>query len=257
MFRKLRPRSAYDLMAAIAFFIAVAGGTAFAANTIGSSDVIDDSLLGADIQGKNASSTRAGVNGTITGADVYGQPSVPAVGQPSINGALTGSDIADLSIAAKDLTPAQAWQNIQDPDDGHCQVPGYFSCVNAGTAVPQWRNDSATENNNAAYYKDPYGVVHIKGVVCFTDPAVNCAPPPPSRDFSSRFTILQLPSGYRPAKEWSFHTETGFGEALIVVGPDGKVDALHGNFQGVSLDGLEFRACGAPGSEACPSGGSS
>src|SRR5947207_9544770 len=40
MLRTLRPRSVYDILAAIAFFIAVAGGSAYAAATIGSGDKI-------------------------------------------------------------------------------------------------------------------------------------------------------------------------------------------------------------------------
>ena len=44
MLRKLRPRSAYDVMAAIAFFIAIAGGSAYAAATIGSSDIKNDAV---------------------------------------------------------------------------------------------------------------------------------------------------------------------------------------------------------------------
>ena len=50
MLDKLRPRSIYDVMAAIACFGVLAGGTAYAANTIGSADVIDESLLSQDIK---------------------------------------------------------------------------------------------------------------------------------------------------------------------------------------------------------------
>ena len=40
--RNLRSRLTYaDVMATLAFFIAVAGGTAYAANTIGSADIIN------------------------------------------------------------------------------------------------------------------------------------------------------------------------------------------------------------------------
>src|SRR3954463_3608742 len=102
MLRKLRPRSAYDVMAAIAFFIAVAGGTAYAANTIGSADVIDESLTGADVKGKNATSTPPAPNGSTTTADVAGQPSNSALGQPNINGTLTTYDIQDRTLRGGD-----------------------------------------------------------------------------------------------------------------------------------------------------------
>jgi hypothetical protein len=50
MLARLRPRSVYDVLAAIACFGVLAGGTAYAANTIGSNDVINDSLLSEDIK---------------------------------------------------------------------------------------------------------------------------------------------------------------------------------------------------------------
>src|SRR4051794_24858339 len=103
MLRKLRPRSAYDVMAAIAFFIAVAGGTAYAANTIGSADVIDGSLTGADIRGDTGTSTTAATNGSITSADVAGQKGNSSLGQPAVNGALSTYDILDRSLRPGDI----------------------------------------------------------------------------------------------------------------------------------------------------------
>jgi hypothetical protein len=50
MLRKLRPHSVYDVMAAIAFFIAVAGGSAYAAATIGASDIKNDAVLSRHIK---------------------------------------------------------------------------------------------------------------------------------------------------------------------------------------------------------------
>ena len=47
MLRKLRPRSAYDVMAALAFLAAVAGGTAYAAATIGPGDIQHNAVLSA------------------------------------------------------------------------------------------------------------------------------------------------------------------------------------------------------------------
>jgi hypothetical protein len=79
MLKKLRPRSAYDVMAAIACFGVLAGGTAYAANTIGSSDVIDESLLSQDIKNREVKAADIGANavngghladGSLTRADV-------------------------------------------------------------------------------------------------------------------------------------------------------------------------------------------
>ena len=48
MLRKLRPRSVYDVCAAMALFVAL-GGTAYAVNTVGSTDIIDGQVKSVDI----------------------------------------------------------------------------------------------------------------------------------------------------------------------------------------------------------------
>jgi len=72
-----------NIMATLAFLVAVAGGTAYAADTIGSSDVIDESLLSQDIKNGEIGSVDLKNNATSS-ADVR-------------NEALTGADIADQS----------------------------------------------------------------------------------------------------------------------------------------------------------------
>jgi hypothetical protein len=106
MLRKLRPRSAYDVMAALALLIAVSTGGAYASHElINSSDVVDESLTGADVKnsslngsseitpsslgsGRIADNSLAGVdvaNGTLTGADIG-------------NDTLTGDDIVESNL---------------------------------------------------------------------------------------------------------------------------------------------------------------
>src|SRR4051812_28759488 len=46
----LKPRSIYDIFALLGCVAALGGGTAYAANTIGSDDVIDESLQSVDIK---------------------------------------------------------------------------------------------------------------------------------------------------------------------------------------------------------------
>jgi hypothetical protein len=50
MLRKLRPRSIYDVMAAIGCFAALATGTAYAANTIRSSDIVDNEVFTSEVR---------------------------------------------------------------------------------------------------------------------------------------------------------------------------------------------------------------
>jgi hypothetical protein len=103
MLKKLRPRSAYDVIALLALCLAVGTGGAYAANTIGSDDVIDNSLLGADVKGTNGTTTTSGVNGAIRTEDVSGQKAIPASGQAYVNGSLNGFDIADGSLTGADI----------------------------------------------------------------------------------------------------------------------------------------------------------
>src|SRR3954467_11681582 len=105
MFRKLRHHFLNNVVGYAALFVAL-GGTAYAANTIGSADVIDESLTGADIPGKDATSTTAGTNGSITSADVAGQKGNSSLGQPAVNGTLSTYDVLDRSLGGRDLASA-------------------------------------------------------------------------------------------------------------------------------------------------------
>ena len=77
MLEKVRPHSIYDVMALIACVGVIAGGTAYAANTIGSSDVIDESLLSQDIKnGEVKASELAGA--AVSNSKLATTPSAPA-----------------------------------------------------------------------------------------------------------------------------------------------------------------------------------
>ena len=117
MVRKLRPRSAYDVMAAIAFFIAVAGGSAYAAATIGSGKIKNDAVLSRHIKNgevKNpdlaANSVGSGkvINNSLTGADIkaatLGQ--VPSAGHAGTAAQATSTAHANNSDRLGDSLPS-------------------------------------------------------------------------------------------------------------------------------------------------------
>jgi hypothetical protein len=99
MLEKLRPRSAYDVMAAIACFGVLAGGTAYAADTIGSSDVINESLLSEDIKNGNVANADLALNSVgfdkIRPGNVFNSDLAP--------NAVTSSKIANSTITNLDL----------------------------------------------------------------------------------------------------------------------------------------------------------
>ena len=80
MLRKLRPRSIYDVMAAIGCFAALATGSAYAANEWTGDNIVDSSLTGQDIFPNSVPGGDI-TNGTLTGADVFdntlGAPTSP------------------------------------------------------------------------------------------------------------------------------------------------------------------------------------
>src|SRR5436190_2322777 len=78
MFRKLRPRSAYDVVALLALFVAL-GGTTYAAATIGPNDLRNDAVRTRHIKAgevknsdlaRNSVGGRKVINNSLTGADV-------------------------------------------------------------------------------------------------------------------------------------------------------------------------------------------
>jgi hypothetical protein len=92
-------------MAAIGCLAAVAGGTAYAANTVGSSDVINESLLSEDIKNgqifavdmrNDSVVARTVLNGSL-GTDDIANSSLTGVDVE--NGTLTGSDILESSLS--------------------------------------------------------------------------------------------------------------------------------------------------------------
>jgi hypothetical protein len=72
-------------MGALALFLVIAGGTAYAANTVGSSDIIDESILSQDIKDSqvktadlvnNAVRSNKVADESLTGADIQNQSGV-------------------------------------------------------------------------------------------------------------------------------------------------------------------------------------
>jgi hypothetical protein len=145
MLSKLGRPNHSTVVAYLALFVALGGTGAYASHElIDSSDVVADSLTGSDIKGRNATSTQAGTNGSIGTAEISGQPSNAALGQPAVNGSLTTYDIQDRSLRAGDLglnslTASELGSNsvsTSELKDGS---------VTLSKLEPKW---NATETNN-------------------------------------------------------------------------------------------------------------
>lgn len=100
-----------------------------------------------------------------------------------------------------------------------------------GTNEPAFENSWANVGGNyetAAFYKDPFGVVRLKGMV---DSGTNN---------TAAFT---LPVGYRPAAYLRFEaSQTSNARVIIEVRGDGSVIPVTGTTNGAGLEAVSFRA---------------
>jgi hypothetical protein len=111
MLSKLRPRSIYDVLAALAFFAVVAGGSAYAAATIGSSQIKKNAVLSKHIENGQVKTGDLAANAVTSGKIKDGQV---------MNGDLSGNSvdggkIVDGSIGTADLGPNSVTEgNVTD-----------------------------------------------------------------------------------------------------------------------------------------------
>jgi hypothetical protein len=108
MLRKLRPRSIYDVCAAMALFVAL-GGTAYAIDTIRSSDIVDNEVYSADVRNDDlpGGGLTSGdiANGAMTTLEIKddNQPFGGLFAQDLAPGSVGTSEVANGSIGTGDI----------------------------------------------------------------------------------------------------------------------------------------------------------
>lgn len=243
MLARARNRLSYaNVMATIAVFLALGGG-AYAAATVGSRQVVNNSLKTADLQDNAAVKSADVVDDTVAG------------------GGLSGRDVKEGTLGP--VPRAQAAQTAANADrlDGKSSAdfassnPGAWKEVGGPGAPPfnffeqascRWGNISA-EWNSVAFRRDPFGVVRLKGRAAATEEEGE-----PCTMVDDR--IFQLPAGYRPARrEVQAAISGGSDPASVHIKADGWIvkEGATTSFQGVSLDGITF-PCGPTGENGCP-----
>lgn len=156
------------------------------------------------------------------------------------------------------------WHVIGDPGEPDFPM-GFENADGTGAEIPAWEH---SPDAPVAFYKDPLGVVHLRGAAVFLGAFKEELPPDPEYPqyhvYEER--VFTLPEGYRPPAlgGWvcprsSAPEGTAGGDSEVAVLPDGRVgDYEHlavrdndpgmaslgsGNIgDGLYLDGISFRA---------------
>ena len=256
-----------NVMATIAVFIALGGGTTAVA--LSGSNTVQSDDLGPGAQVKAADVADNAVNGAdvvdngLTGADVQG---------------LGGADVTDNSLRGADVNESTLGKvpSAANADTVGGQGPAAFQATgsdgwtaltltpgNDPTNFCHWVNNGGS-TPDASYYRDRDGTVHLRGVVHAVDGALfSCGDASPGSD--EFITVSGLPVGYRPEFQMAFTTSANKkpGQVRVAphlnsgIGPNGSISIEPGYPTyadakvGVSLDGISFR-CFPSGQNGCP-----
>ena len=135
-----------------------------------------------------------------------------------------GKGKTPLAWDQRGLPASEPWRVVGDPGQ-----PQFGTC-----SSHSWQSQAAGVQDTVAFYRDPLGIVHLRGVATGpTDPA-DCP------------TIFKLPPGYRTAKAEDTPT--------VTVLADGEVQSYSYQAQeagGTTLNSVTFR-CEPSGQFGCP-----
>ena len=252
MLQKLRSRLTYaNVMATVAVFIALGGG-AYAslnlpANSVDSQNIVNNQVKSVDVR-----------NDTLSGGGLHAKDlAANSVGASEVqNGSLGTAQIDESSLQGVDAsfldgldsselarTGSEGWHNIGDPGEPAFRTAAEASCDWSNTNV------GGFPNNPAGFFRDAFGVVHLRGVVKAS--GAGCG------FHGAGAAMFILPNGYLPANNEVHGVVSNNQLGVVFVDPGGTVYSQEGSpleanaKVWLSLDGLSFR-CAPSGQNGCP-----
>ena len=224
-----------NTIAMLALFVALSGTTFAAANI-----VLPKNSVGTKQLKKNAVTSVKIKNNSVTGADVKESSlgKVPSATSADSATNATNASHATTADSATHAAPTGAAGGALTgsyPNPGLAPPEAWHEIGAAGEPAFQngWTNEDPSGEVTAAFYKDPWGVVHLKGLVAS----------------GSNGLIFALPAAYRPSKNlivlmWR---SSGAGEVIICAttaccgSQAGGVNIASGTESG-DLDSITFLA---------------
>lgn len=258
---RIRRHLADNFVGYVALIIAVAGvpmAWALGKNSVGpeqlkpnavrSSDVKDEAIKGGDVDertlGKVASAGHAD-SATNAQSAVTAENAMTAGSAQTAESAAVAQNAKQLDgLDSSQFAPgtAEPWREVG--------TPGQPAFATGTCGAPCYGNFDPANVNTVAFFRDPWGIVHLKGLAeCLGGTAPPC--------FAGD-RIFSLPEGYRPDRTASLSTvrSSNFtpnvaGRVDVDASGDVAVATNESVEDWVSLDGLSFR-CAPPGSNGCP-----